>query len=880
MVQITWSKTTITLIALTAIFLISLGYVFSGDPSNQEVVKSGHAVSKIKGDGLPPRAPNKWFHSERAFPRNDINRQQWQQAQLQARSLRDEAFQLASGNLRSTEWSSRGPVNVGGRITSLAVDPTNGDIVYAGCAEGGLLRSTNGGDDWTPVFDEQMSLSVGAVAIDPSDPQVIIVGTGEVNPGGGSVAYGGTGLYRSTDGGDTWHPIGLESTGSIGRIIIDPTDSDRIFVAAMGHLWSANEERGIYRTTNGGDSWDRVHFVDTNTGCVDLIQRPDQPDILLASMWRRVRTPEAYDYGGSTCAVWRSDDGGDSWSLASGGLPSPGSDSGRIGLSLCAGSPDRMYAVYADRTGYFDGLYRTNDGGSSWSRTSDSSLSSIFSSFGWWFGNVRAHPTDPQVLFVLGLNLYRSTNGGASYHNVGSGVHVDHHAMAFGPGINPVVFNGNDGGVYRSQNSGSSFSTTGDQPTTQVYRMCLDPNNSNALFMGAQDNGTHRTLSGDVDDFEHIYGGDGFQPLVHPTNSNRVWAQYQYGGLGYSSNGGQSFYGASDGISNYDRIGWNAPHIQDPTNPEVRYFGTHRLYRNDGDTSWNVISGDLTGGAHQGNNGQVNGTLTTLAVSPVDDGVIWTGSDDGHVFVLSGILGSWTDVSEGLPERWITSVRCDPFDRQTAYVTVSGFRWGEDIGHVYRTRNMGADWESIDANLPDAPVNEILCDPLFAGRYYVATDVGVFQSLNEGQNWTMLGSNLPNVVVNTLVYEPTTRSLLAGTYGRSIFSCLLPDEVSAAQTPLLTTGVGKLLVPWPNPSSGASTFGFAARQDVDLTIEVFNVAGRRVWQQNMFAASGQTANLNWNGRDSKGNQLASGVYLVRARNSQQILGSRTLVLQR
>jgi len=489
-------------------------------------------------------------------------------------------------------------------------------------------------------------------------------------------------------------------------------------------------------------------------------------------------------------------------------------------------------------------------------------------------------PMDPQTLFVLGLNFYRSTNGGSTYSDTGSDMHVDHHGLAFGPGLAPVIFAGNDGGIYRSTNGGSSWSTTGDQPTTQIYRMGLDANNPNALYMGAQDNGTHRTVSGGLDDFVHIYGGDGFQPLVHPGNSNRIWAQYQYGGLGYSNNGGSYFSGATTGIGSSDRVAWNAPHIQDPTDPDIRYFGTNRMYRSNGNTSWTAVSTDLTGGAHQNNNGQVNGTLTTLAVSPLDGGVLWSGSDDGRVHVKRGLLNNWIDVSEGLPERWITSVRCDPFDRQTAYVTVSGFRWGEDVGHVYRTTNLGADWEAIDGNLPDAPVNEILLDPQFGGQYYVATDVGVFQSMNEGQSWTMLGVDLPNVVVNTLAYEPSTRTLLAGTYGRSIFAYSLPEAASAVEGGILSHGSGEFLAPWPNPSSGGTTFGFAARQDVDLMVEVYNVAGRRVWRQQLSATGGQTAVVAWNGKDNGGRTLASGVYLVRATDGQRILGSRTVVLQR
>ncbi len=496
--------------------LVLLGSGMMSEP--HQIVKSPQKPprSTTRNDGLPPKAPNKWFHAERSFPNGTIPAAEWRQAQAAAKALRlEEQLQNSSKNIQDAGWTFRGPTNIGGRITSLAVDPTDENTVYAGCAEGGILRSTNGGSSWQAVFDDQSSLSVGAVAIDPSHPQTIYAGTGEVNPGGGSVAYGGTGLYRSTDGGDTWQLLGLELTGSIGRIVIDPTNSNRIFVAAMGDLWSPNNERGIYRTTNGGDTWELVHFIDDHTGCVDIVQRPDQPDVLFAAMWRRMRQPEAYDYGGSTCAVWRSNDGGDTWAVVNNGLPATGSDSGRIGLSLSLGNPDRMYVVYADRTGYFDGLYRTSNGGGSWIRTSDNSLNSSFSSYGWWFGNVRAHPTNPDTLFLLGLYFYRSTNSGASYHSADGSMHVDHHALAFGSGSNPVIYAGNDGGIYRSDNGGTSWNFLGDQPIAQIYRMNLDRNIPGTMYLGAQDNGTYRSVNGATNNFIRLYGGDGFQPLVH-----------------------------------------------------------------------------------------------------------------------------------------------------------------------------------------------------------------------------------------------------------------------------------------------------------------------------------------------------------------------------
>ncbi len=669
-------------------------------------------------------------------------------------------------------WQQRGPNNIQGRVTSIAVDPTDAGVAYVAAAEGGIFRTTDGGNSWTAMFDDMPTLSVGAVALDPSNPNVVVAGTGEVNPGGGSVAYGGSGLYRSQDQGETWSSIGLENSGSIGRVVVHPTDSNIIHVAVMGHLWEGGPDRGVYRTENGGNTWSRVLFVNDTTGCVDIIQRPDNPNVLFAAMWQRIRGPEEYDYGGTGSGVYRSLDAGRTWSLVGNGLPGISANRGRIGLAVCQSNPDVMCAIYADRVGFFDGLYRTTDGGLTWSRTNDGSLSNSFASYGWWFGNVRIHPQNQNVIFVVGFDVYRSTNGGGSYSVVGSNMHVDHHGFAFGSGANPTMYCGNDGGVYKSANGSTWTKTTGDLPITQAYRISTASWDPDALWIGAQDNGTSQDLDGDGD-FNAIFGGDGFQPLPHLTNPNRIWAQYQYGNVGYSSNGGSGFSDATGGLSG--RFNWNAPHVPDPNDPERRYFGTNRVYRNNGNTSWTSISGDLTGGPHQGNSGQVDGTLTTIAVSPADGDVIWSGSDDGRVHVTQNGGSTWSDVSGGLPQRWITSVHPHPMVAGEALVAVSGFRWGEDMAHIYRTTNFGATWTPVDGNLPDMPANDVWIDPLNPGRYFAATDVGVFQSSNGGAIWTLYGTGLPNVVVTDFAYQAVTRELFAGTYGRSIFSVTLDD---------------------------------------------------------------------------------------------------------
>ncbi len=751
---------------------------------------SGHDSARHDSHESTGKTPNPWFFVERAYPSGRIPIHRWRDAQRQATALQN------SENSTTATWSPRGPENIGGRITDIAVDPTNADLVYAGAAEGGVFKSTDGGQSWTPVFDQMPSLSIGALAIDPSNPNVVYAGTGEVNPGGGSMAYGGAGLFRSSNQGDTWQLVGLENSGSIGRILVHPGDPDTLFVAAMGQLWQADTERGVYRTTDGGDTWDKILYVDDETGCVDLIQRPDDPDVLYAAMWQRIRQPEYYDYGGPGCAVYRSTDGGDNWQLVEGGLPTPSDDGGRIGLSLCASQPDVMHAIYADRTGYFDGLYRSTDGGSIWTRTSDDDLDNVFSSYGWWFGNVRTHPTDPDSIYVLGLDFWRSTDGGASYFNASGGMHVDHHGLDFGSGSDPVIYNGNDGGVYRSDDDGGSWDHLPDLPITQAYRIALDAGNPRALYIGAQDNGTCRTLTGDTDDWSNIYGGDGFQPLVDPSDPDRIWAQYQYGSLFFSDDGGTIWRFATLGVAAGDRRNWNTPHVMDPTDQQTRYFGTNKLYRSTADRNWTVISPDLTGGPHMGNAGQVDGTLTTIAVSPLDSDVIWTGSNDGRVHHTTDGGATWNDVSTGLPDRWVTAVRPDPFDPDTAYVTISGYRWTEYLPHVYRTEDLGGGWEPIAGNLPDAPVNDILADPDRPGRLFIATDVGVFETADSGITWSAFGAELPRVVTTSLVLDRDRQVLVVGTYGRSLFSAVIdPTRVFSDGFESGTTGGWTTAVP-------------------------------------------------------------------------------------
>jgi photosystem II stability/assembly factor-like uncharacterized protein len=482
------------------------------------------------------------------------------------------------------------------------------------------------------------------------------------------------------------------------------------------------------------------------------------------------------------------------------------------------------------------------------------------------------------MIYVLGLDFYRSTNGGASYSDASGGMHVDHHGLDFGPGANPVIYNGNDGGVYRSTNGGSVWTKLYDLPITQVYRVALDASNPGALYGGTQDNSTVRTLTGATDDWTWILGGDGFMPVIHPTNSDRIWAQYQYGNLYYSDDGGYGWVSAMGGIGGSDRKNWNSPLLQGPTDIDRRYFGTNRVYRSTGNTTWTVISPDLTGGPHENNPGQVRGTLTALAVSPLDADVIWAGSDDGYVHVTTDGGSGWTDVSAGLPERWVTSVRTDPFVREAAYVTISGFRWAEPLPHVFRTADLGSTWVAIAGNLPEAPANDLIADPVYSGRYFVATDVGVYQTVDGGGSWSMLGADLPNVVVNSLAFREADRVLIAGTYGRSFFGYSVGD-VSAVQEPVpeLPLTVGRTFRPHPNPTKDATRISWVTAKAAPVAVDVYTVSGRHVWSRTLGATTAGPGSIVWKGRDSRGEALPPGTYFVRVREGEKVIGSETVV---
>ena len=507
-------KSNIILSIVFTISLISSFFLF-----NREEKITANEVNDVA-------EPNEWMMTQRLFPYLQADPDVYAQALNQLNQMK-----ASLKRTKDLTWTFAGPVNIGGRITDIEFNPADPNIVYCSAATGGVFKSTDMGETWFPVFDDQGFLSVGDIAIDPVNPDIIYVGTGEANGGHNNMPGGG--MFKSTDAGNTWVPIGLDSSETIGRVIINPDDPNEIFVAAMGSYFSPTHQRGIFKSTNGGTTWNQSLFVSDSTGAIDIVMDPNNPDFLLVSTWERVRRPNFSHLYGPSSGIYRSTDNGETWHLLgpSTGLPDAStSDVGRIGLAMSLSNPNIIYALYND--GYvYSGLYKTTNYGDNWTNADpDMDITGGVSNFSWYFGQVRVNPVDPNKIYVMDVSFMNSNDGGANW-NFSYQTHVDHHALAFNPTNPDYLINGDDGGIYISTNGGSTWSGPKQMPNTQFYEIGLDYNNPQKLYGGTQDNNTIRTQTGNLDDWQALIGGDGFYVIVDFTNPNIIYAESQNGYL-------------------------------------------------------------------------------------------------------------------------------------------------------------------------------------------------------------------------------------------------------------------------------------------------------------------------------------------------------------
>ncbi|MEO6167397.1 MAG: T9SS type A sorting domain-containing protein [Chitinophagales bacterium] len=778
-----------------------------------------------------------YFFLQHSFPYGKIDYAAHRAASTSFKNAQSNLLALKPDGI--SQWEFAGPVNIGGRIVDIEFDPTNQQVAYLGAASGGVFKTTDGGNSWLPVFDDETTLSIGDIAVAPSNTAIVYVGTGEANGGSGSLTYDANGVYKSTDAGVSWTNVGLQSTHMTGRMAVHPTNPDIVFAATMGDLYGPTPDRGLYKTTDGGATWNNVLFVNDSTGVIDVVINPQDPDIVFAATWMRTRHPNSKDYAGVESGVWKSEDGGNTFLRlgASNGLPPLNVEYSRIGIDLCGASPNVVYCVYLNDEYSFAGLFKSVDNGNSWVETNDQLLqNSMGNGQGYWYGRVKCDPVNPNILFLIGFDMYKTINGGNSYSTTFSGVHVDQHTVAIHPLNDNFVMLGNDGGLHVSNSAGSNWTFNATLPISQIYRAEIDPTNPSNIYAGLQDNGTVRTLSGLLNDYQPIFGGDGFQSLVNPNDSYTMLVGYQHGNIWKSSDGGFNFNPSyTNGI--FGTANWNYPLTIDPLDAEVVYTGTQNVFRSaDFGDSWTAISPELTTLDNTGT--LIFGTISFIDPSPLDQNIIYAGTDDGKVWnTLNGGI-SWNEVDNGLPERWVTCVKTDPFDEHTAYVTLSGYRFHDNANHVYKTIDDGETWTDIGSNLPDVPVNCILADASLQHTLYLATDVGVYYTINDGGSWEPAGTGMPVVTCVDLKLHEPTRTLVVGTYGRSVYKLNLDDLVAI---PAVSNRAAEFDV-FPNPlSANVANINYTIEVAASVTFSLQDLNGKVFSRKNVKGIAGKNS---------------------------------------
>lgn len=776
-------------------------------------------------------------------------------------SLTKKAQMMETSLVKNVKFTNIGPTVMSGRIADIAVNPNNPTEFYAGYASGGLWYTNNNGTTFTPVLDNAPTQNIGDIAVDWNSG-TIWVGTGEKNSSRSS--YAGIGMLKSTDQGKTWQNMGLLDSHHVSRILINPKNSEEVIVGVIGHLYSSNAERGIFKTTDGGKTWSNSLFINENTGIIDIAVAPENFNTMYAASWERDRKAWNFTGNGTNSAIYKSKDAGTTWTKISdeSGFPT-GNGVGRIGLAVF--NENTVYALHdsqfrrteknnkvaalnltkkefenlstadvlALRTKTLDSylktygfqekfraenvkqilrpggvqpkelvtfledetavafeepvigaeVFKTTNGGKNWQKTHTNYLDGVYNSYGYYFGEIRVDLQDENKIYVLGVPIIKSADGGKTFVSINKeNVHVDHQALWVNSTKKGHLINGNDGGLNISYDDGESWIKLNNPPVGQFYTVFADHQKTYNVFGGLQDNGVwYGAHNAKIDKSWHqsgqnpyksIMGGDGMQVQVDNRNHNIVYTGYQFGNyyrINLTTDEREYIQPKPKKDEKPYRFNWQTPILLSQHNQDILYLGSNKLHRsfNKG-TTWEEISEDLTTGGKEGN--VAYGTITSIAESPFLFGLLYTGSDDGTLNISKNGGASWTSISNNLPQNlWVSRVVASKFKKERVYATLNGYRFDDFTTHIYTSENYGETWTNISNNIPTSAVNVLKEDTENEAILYVGTDNGLYISFNNGSSWEAFSNNFPNVAVHDLVLQPTAKDLIVATHGRSLY---------------------------------------------------------------------------------------------------------------
>lgn len=783
-------------------------------------------------------------------------------ANLVQNGLQQKSELTQNSPVKNLAFKSIGPSIMSGRVVDFAVNPNNPIEFYVGYASGGLWHTHNNGTSFTPVLDSSPTQNVGCVAVDWKNG-TIWVGTGEVNASRSS--YAGIGLLKSDDKGKTWQNVGLTDSHHISSILINPANPNEVIVGAVGHLYSTNDERGIFKTTDGGKTWSKTLFINNQTGIIEISANPKNFNTMYAAAWDKDRKAWNFDGSGEGSGVYKSTDAGTTWNKVStenSGLPI-GKGMGRMGTAVVDDNTvylivdnqfhrkeeakkeesnilnkddfkkmnvaaflaldDKKLNQFLKMNGFQEKyrsenvkqmvrvgtvkpedlakyledansalfntpvigaeVYKSIDGGKTWKKTHEGFLDDLYYSYGYYFGKIHVDPSNSEKIYIYGVPILKSVDGGKTFKSIDAdNVHADHHALWINPKMSGHLIDGNDGGVNISYDDGKTWIKNNAPAVGQFYTVNVDNEKNYNVYGGLQDNGVwvgphdYETSPGWLQEgkypYEFIFGGDGMQVQIDNRNSKIVYTGFQFGNYyRLNRNGAEPVYIQPKhelGDSPY-RFNWQTPILLSSHNQDILYLGGNKLMRsmNQGD-DWTAISEDLTQGGKPGN--VAYGTLTSISESPFQFGLLYTGSDDGLVYVSKEAGGNWKNISANLPkDLWVSRVIASSHKKERVYITLNGYRWDDFKPYVFVSENYGATWKEISSNLPASSVNVIKEDPVNENLLYLGTDNGAYVSFNRGESWEVFSKELPNVAVHDLVIQPEAKHLVLGTHGRSLY---------------------------------------------------------------------------------------------------------------